>query len=285
MRYEISLQSAKILNMSEEELVNSFKQIFEKQEAELKQRQEDFQKLVESDAFKQERKFLSGFSSDAVNTIRNISFYSTRAKTIYDEFLTIRATDDLIQSAISMFFLIDNGIHNIAKREIRYLLEMTVKYLVVDQECDGKPLSEKTQYLQDNVPNSSIEVVDRLNLPFDSDINKQFKDDVRDVFYKACAFTHPSKLQIDEQIRYYEKGIYLGFETAKMLASVNKTVFRAYDLILTMLFVGFGQSISGDLFIEIYDNNAKWKFHKGKYVRMYSKLFDYKFERQQKQTN
>jgi len=65
-----------------------------------------------------------------------------------------------------------------------------------------------------------------------------------------------------------------------MLADINKLTFRAYDIILTLLFIGFGHSMSGDLFIEIYDTEPKRKFHKGKYLRQYSKLFDYKTERQ-----
>ncbi|HEY0460632.1 MAG TPA: hypothetical protein VGC97_15955 [Pyrinomonadaceae bacterium] len=266
--------------MNNDEL-NPFGEIFKKQADNLQKRQEKFKEVVESQHYKQEQKFLYTFLTDAIETIRTISFYSTRARQIYDEQLTIRASDDLIQSSIGILFLVENGIHNIAKREIRYLLEMIVKYLLVDQECSGN-LADRITYLNDNVPNSSIEVVDRLNLPFDEATNNQFRNDIRDVFYKACAFTHPSRQQIEEQVKNYTKGVYIGFETAKMLDNVNNTVFRAYDLILTMLFIGFGHSMSGDLFIEIYDHNPKWKFHKGKYVKLYSKLFDYKVERQQK---
>lgn len=236
--------------------------------------------VVKSQQYQQELKYLSDFSFDAIQTIRTISIYSTRAKDIYDQFLTIRSSDDLIQSIVGLRELVLNGIHNMTKREIRYMLEMTVKYLVVDQEKMGKQLSEKTQHLANNIPSSSIEVIDRLSTPFETTIDKQFKDEVKDMFYKACAYVHPSKRQIDEQVDNYSKGIHIGFETAKMLTDLNKLLFRAYDIILTMLFIGFGQSMSGDLFIEIYDSETKWKFHKGKYLKEYSKLFDYKIERQ-----
>lgn len=52
-----------------------------------------------------------------------------------------------------------------------------------------------------------------------------------------------------------------------MLADMNKLIFRAYDMILVMLFHGFGDSMSGDLFIQLLDDNKKWKFHKSKYVK------------------
>lgn len=64
-----------------------------------------------------------------------------------------------------------------------------------------------------------------------------------------------------------------------MLADINKLIFRAYDIILMMIFHGYGHSMSGDLFVQLFGDNIKWKFHKGKYVKDYSKNFDYKHER------
>lgn len=235
--------------------------------------------IVDSQQFQQELKYLNDFSHDAIQTITNISFYSTRARHIYDEFLTIRHSDDLIQSIVGLRQLIVNGIHNMGKREIRYLIELTTKHLVVDQEQMGQPILVKTKYLADNIPNSSIEVVERLKTPFNESLDKEFKNEIKDIFYKSCAYVHPSQKQIEEQINNYEKGVTIGFETAKMLADINKLLFRSYDIILTLLFIGFGQSMSGDIFIEIYDTEPKWKFHKGKYIREYNKLFDYKVER------
>ena len=54
--------------------------------------------VFDSQQFKQELKYLSDFSWDAIQTIRTISIYSTRAKDIYDEFLSIRSSDDILQS-------------------------------------------------------------------------------------------------------------------------------------------------------------------------------------------
>jgi len=240
--------------------------------------------VVDTQQFQEELKYLSDFSWDTIQTIRAISLYSTRAKHIYDKFLFIRTLDDLLQSIVGIKDLISNGIHNLVRREIRYLIEMSVKYLVVDQEKMGKNLNVKTQYLTDNIPNSSIDVVDRITTPFSPSFDKEFKDEIKDMFYKACAYVHPSQKQIEEQIDNYSKGVNIGFETSKMLTDINKVTFRAYDIILTLLFIGYGHFMSGDLFIELYDNDHKWKFHKGKYVKRYSELFDYKLERQT-QTN
>ncbi len=42
-----------------------------------------------------------------------------------------------------------------------------------------------------------------------------------------------------------------------MLEPINKLIFRAYDMILTLLFHGFGLSMSGDLFLQLFDDNKK----------------------------
>lgn len=208
---------------------------------------------------------------DFVNTIRTISIYSTRGGDIYTNFLCIRTIDDLIQSAIGIKTMIENGIHNTVRRELRYLIEMTTKYALVDYEKMGENFSTKTEYLRYNIPNSSIEVVEDYSTPFSGDLKNQFRSEIKDFFYKSCAYVHPSKKQIDEQMDNYKRGNTIGFESAKMFTDINKTVFRAYDMILVMVFHSFGLSMSKDLFEQIFDEDSKWKFHKGKYVKEFRK--------------
>ncbi|RPD96207.1 hypothetical protein EGM88_10605 [Aureibaculum marinum] len=227
--------------------------------------------VYSSQQYQQEIKALETISMDFVNTIRTISIYSTRGGDIYTNFLCIRTIDDLIQSAIGIKTMIENGIHNTVRRELRYLIEMTTKYVLVDYEKMGESFSTKTEYLRDNVPNSSIEVVEDYSTPFSGDLKNQFRSEIKDFFYKSCAYVHPSKKQIDEQMNDYKRGNTIGFESAKMFTEINKMVFRAYDMILVMVFHSFGHSMSKDLFEQIFDEDSKWKFHKGKYVKEFRK--------------
>lgn len=223
--------------------------------------------------FKEQLRYVSDFSRDAIQTIRIISLYSTRAPDIYDNMLTIRVSDDLLQSIIALQNLVINGIHNMAKRETRYMIETVVKYLIVDQEEQGQPLAVKTAYLGTSIPNSSIDVVTRMWTPFDPPTDQELKAEISDIFTKACAYVHTSPRQIQEQIGNYEKGQYIGFESGKMLGDMAKLLFRIYDILLTLLFIGFGPSMSKDLFVEVFNEDPKWKFHKGKYVKEYAALF------------
>lgn len=227
--------------------------------------------VYSSQQYQQEIRFLQTVSMDFVHTVRAISFYSTRSENIYSEFLSIRTIDDLIQSSIGIKLMVENGIYNIAKRELRYLIEMITKYVIVDCLKMGESFESKTEYLRDKVPRSSIEIINEYSTPFSDDLKDEFQDEVKDFFYKSCVYVHPSKKQIDEQIKNYEQGCVIGFESAKMFTDMNRVLFRAYDMILVMIFHSFGHSMSKDLFEQLFDENPKWKFHKGKYVKEFRK--------------
>ncbi|MDR6158626.1 hypothetical protein QF023_002142 [Chryseobacterium sp. SLBN-27] len=227
------------------------------------------EKVYDSQQYHQQIKYVSDITKDFVDIIRAISIYSTRGGEIYENFLCIRASDDMIQSAIGIQMLADNGIHNSIRRELRYLIEMITKYVIVDYDKKGKKLAEKLDYLNDEIPNSSIEIVTKYSTPFKEPMATEFRNEIKDFFYKSCAYVHPSKKQLDEQLTNYENGFTIGFESAVMFSNLNKTIFRAYDMILTMCLHSFGYSMSKDLFEQIFNEKAKWKFHKGKFVNLF----------------
>jgi hypothetical protein len=232
------------------------------------QKRQDHRKdVLESVEYKNEVKYLHDFTFDFTDVLRAISIYSTRGGDIYPNFLTIRFIEELLESAVGILSLVSNGSHNMARREMRYLLELAVKYVIIDYELMGKPLSEKLEYLATNIPNSSIEVINRYHPPLEENLNSLFKNEVRDYFYKACAYVHPSKRQLSERLENQKNGATIGFETTKMLKEMNKIIFRGYDMILFMVFHGFGHSMSKDIFEQLLVDNKKWKFHKGKYIK------------------
>ena len=145
------------------------------------------------------------------------------------------------------------------------------KYVVVDYVKMGESFESKTEYLRDHVPRSSIEIINEYSTPFSDDLKDRFQSEVKDFFYKSCAYVHPSKKQIDEQMSNYGRNNTIGFESAKMFTDINKVLFRAYDMILVMTFHSFGHSMSKDLFEQAFDENLSWKFHKGKYIKEFRK--------------
>lgn len=96
-----------------------------------------------------------------------------------------------MQSVIAIKSLVENGIHNTVKRELRYLIEMMTKYVIVDYVKMGKSFNIKTNYLKENIPNSSIEIIDQYTPPLSADKNEEFKAEVKDFFIKRVVmFIH-----------------------------------------------------------------------------------------------
>ena len=63
-----------------------------------------------------------------------------------------------------MSVLIQNGMHNPAAREIRFMIESGVKQLFVDQQKTGEKFEEKLKFLHEEVDRSSISMVSELKL-------------------------------------------------------------------------------------------------------------------------
>ncbi|UOE47415.1 hypothetical protein MTO98_23700 [Mucilaginibacter sp. SMC90] len=228
------------------------------------------EEVFQTEPYRNELKYLKKITFDYIHALQMVAIYSTRAKEIYDEFLTIHVIDELIESAIGVMSLVESGIHNMPKRELRYLIELVTKYVIIDYALMGDSLDNKKQYLLDEIPKSSITVIDRYATPFAAR-QTEFRNEVKDFFYKACAYVHPSKKQLDEQIRNRRNGHTMGYESTAMLSDINKLIFRAYDMILVMIFHGFGPSMSKDVFEQMLDNDKTWKYHKGKYIPTFRK--------------
>jgi hypothetical protein len=239
--------------------------------------------LSASPEYQNEVKFISRVTGDLVRLLQVCNVYSTRAGEYSANSIVARSTEDLAQSVLAAWNLIQDGLINPVKRELRYLIESQIKYLFVDQQTEsGKPLAkldERLDYLQANV-DSSIDVREQLKLHlFHLDDAKQFVDELYDAYRECCAYVHVSRRQIEERLKLAEAGRSLGFETADELRKIGRLMFRIYDMALALYFHGYGASMTGDVFVTVLDDWPEWKFHKGKYVKIVSAYYDYKHER------
>jgi hypothetical protein len=205
---------------------------------------------------------------------------STRSSALRDDSLSLRLTDEYIQSAVSIRALVINGAQDPAKRELRFLLEASVKYLFADQQMPSSSLADKIQFLKEKIPRSSVDIVDKLDLPgLPAAERNALKGEVKDIYAKLSAFVHPSITQIQEDINRYVRGEHLGFESARDVGRFAELAFRVFDIVMVLLFHAVGLGLAGDIFTAALDSMDDWKFHKGKYTQILSRRFDYKVER------
>jgi hypothetical protein len=238
----------------------------------------------QSKEFQDQAKYLRRITRDFLKATQICWFAATRYEPFVDNSLVFRSIDDLNQSVVALQTLIEEGMLTPARREMRYILESSVKNLFVDQKTPTRNFEEKVMFLHEQVPRSSISVVDEVYVPLDNELKTAFIADVKGIYSRACAYVHPSKIQIDERVSLASIDVYIGFERPRDLERVNKELFRLYEATLIFVFSALDRNSLGDIFIQWLDDDQNWRFHKGKYVKAVSSIFDYKMERKERKT-
>lgn len=231
--------------------------------------------------FQAAAKFMCHLVQDFCWAVHAASMYFTRYP---DNGLTLiqASMDDLIQSAIAIYSLGRDGIFNVGRRELRYMIEAAVKAVYIDENvASSTPLIDRIAMASDNaqLPRSSVEVVDRLPFRMLSG-HDRFTAAVKSAFGSLSSYVHTSKPQLEEQLRRVQRGEHIGFESAATLRAFNEVVRQVFDLVLVLVFEGIGPSFTGDMFVGLFDKRPEWRSHKGRFVREVSASFDYKTERQ-----
>jgi hypothetical protein len=188
--------------------------------------------------------------------------------------------DDLLETVVAIPLLVEQGIFNTARRELRYLLESLVKFVYVDQQLPGEtPLQDRVAFLADQVPRSSIDPIDQLSLRLLSDPDA-FRSAVRQAFGALSGYVHPSRTQIEERLRRAARGEFSGFEGPKVVEVFTRLASQTLDLAVVLICEGIGPNFTGDLYVQLFDDYPRWNFHRTKFAAQISAHFDYKLERQ-----
>ncbi|MGZ3724561.1 MAG: hypothetical protein ACXWQQ_02135 [Pseudobdellovibrio sp.] len=252
----------------------------------IKNKRKNFAALCDSESestrFKNAIKYTNTLIlSNYISSVHQISFATTRGKDIYDQFLSIRFLDVYIESSAGILFLVENGLINLAKRELRFLLESVLKHSFVDDQMMKNKFEEKMEKYSEMFPYSNVDFVQNMKHYVEVD-NVAFYSSVKSLYKELCRYVHTSKTQLNEKLEKSNKGHHLGFVSAEEIEKLNKLIFRTLEICLVCHFNACGPSTTGDLFINIYDNEPDWKFHKSGFVKKISDSYNYKAERNNK---
>lgn len=232
--------------------------------------------LRDEEGFRAEEKRLNRLTFSFIDAVRAAAVVCTRDPDSARKLLQF-SMDDFIESALSIYMLGEQGIFNVGRRELRYMLEAGAKAIFVDEQLPGTAsLDERLAYLADNsnVPRSSINVVDQLPLRLLSDPG-EFRRSVHSAFGALSGYTHLSKRMLDERVRRISRGEGMGFEQASTLRVFNALVAQTYDLVLAMILEGIGPMFASDLFMYVFDHEERWPYAKTRYLSHISASFNY----------
>jgi len=197
---------------------------------------------------------------------------------------TLRLLDDLIQCVTAMEHLAREGFMNSCKRELRYLLELSLKSCFIVNEARGiLPFEDQIKKFEKMLNSPNINPVNQLNFALlTPPQSADFKADVKRLYGVLCHYVHASTHQIQERIAQIDNGRSIGYEGTATLNELNALIERTYAAAIVFLFNAVPPFVVGDFLVESDGSINNWYFKQSKYVATIDAYFDYKHERQHK---
>jgi hypothetical protein len=236
-----------------------------------------------SERYKASISRIDRISQDFIETLRLAWFFAQRDPKSSD-MVFWRFTDDLMASGVAIWQMVTDGIDSIARRELRFMLELAIRNVYVD-----RVLASPETPLETRMALIDRKVEGDVNLLKDLPINtywsdpRPFEKEVRNRLYGSLsAYVHPSHDQLQRRLELADRGVFLGFETADEISDFADLLLRVYDVVLVLVFLALGPSSTGDLFTLHADPDPEWSFWQSRFVPEVSTHFDYKVERKAK---
>lgn len=241
----------------------------------------EHKKQLESDEYQNSLRLLQVVTFDFIKGMKSCSIYCSRGAEFRDNSLSLSHIDDYFMSAIMILTMLKEGGINPAKREIRYLIDSSMRYLYVDQQLWRGKLNEKIVYFDRKIDKSNIKYINDTDLHMiaNQELKKSFCSEYTQNYYKACEYVHASTRQIEERFSLYEQGITIGMERADQLQEVTELLSEVYSTLLIFTFHAAGVSTVGDLMLDTLSPQNDWVYNGNKYIAEIDRHFDYKHER------
>ena len=242
---------------------DSFKSRLEAQAEEIARRQAE---VESSDHCKQAQAHFQEIVAEYLATLKVVSIMALRLDPAGDKNVMLRLIDHAMESALAIKSLVENAFHRPARREMRFLLESSVRLLHADGGRPSGTLEEKLELLDSARVTRLSDLVDDIDASIADSVRANLRSDVSDLYSFCCSYAHPSKALGDEFLQNSSKETFAGMDSAKELTRTAKQLFRIFDISLFCHFHALGLHLADDLFKSVYDKKADWPFRSGRYV-------------------
>lgn len=221
------------------------------------------------------RSYLGGLAFVFSNTARDPTFR--------DNHLLLHVAEDLLQSAVSLNTLAMESLGSVAKRELRFLIEASIKLCFVQQQGYNLPITEKLSQFEDVLRSQRISVQRNLDLRLVPEpMRAQFVEEIGRLYGTTSNFVHLTPAQIEERIDLASRGRRLGREIPAEIDEFNGLISRGLAASLVLLFHSVPTHVAGDWLVERDGTTMDWYFTGSRFIAAIDSDYDYKHERQDK---
>jgi hypothetical protein len=218
--------------------------------------------------------YLAAVSFMAQDTARDIRYW--------DNHLLSYLIHDFIQSALAIVTLSTEGMLSVAKREIRFLVEASIKLCLVQQKDYASTIAEKLQRFDKELASQRISIKQNLQLALLPEaLREAFGDEAGRVYGLTSNYVHLTPSQIEERIAAVDAGRIGGKESAQDFEALASLAERGLAVSLTLLLHSVPGYVAGDWLVEADGSTTAWVFTGSRFIAGIDSYFDYKHERQE----
>jgi hypothetical protein len=237
---------------------------------------------------------LQGLTKSFLFGLKAIAMNSSREPGYYENHLLSFLFQDLLESSIALSLLVHEGILNCARRELRFILEASVKLCLVQQDAvpdssmrpaERRPpvsVSEKIDAFKKelNSPSISTRNLVHIYLLGDEKTTSEFQQEVGRLYGELSGYTHLSARQVQERMISVQAGRFAGFEAAEDVGRFYCLAERVLACSMVFIMHSVYDWVVGDLLVESDGSSLDWKLAESRFIARIDEYFDYKYERQ-----
>jgi hypothetical protein len=218
------------------------------------------------------RSYLAGVGFIVNDTARDPSFQNNH--------LLSYLVQDFLQSAISIVSLSMEGLISVAKRELRFIVESSIKICLVQQGDYHSSINNKLERFDKELSSQRISITKNLNLSMlPEELWELFGEETGRVYGLTSNYVYLTPIQIQERILAVDAGRTAGKESAADIEELNLLVSRGLAVSLTLLFHSVPSYVAGDWLVESDGSSSRWYFGASRFLAGIDSHFDYKHER------
>jgi hypothetical protein len=218
------------------------------------------------------RSYLAGISFIVHDAGREEEFKTTH--------LLSYLAQDYIESAVSISILTMEGVHNVAKRELRFLIEASIKICLIQQKSFESLIEEKLKEFDAELSSQRISIKQNLLLSLlPENLRDGFCEEVGRVYGLTSNYVHLTPKQIEERIASVDAGRTAAQENAADVKALNELLSRGLACSLVLLFHSVPSWVAGDWLVDKDGSTTNWYFSRSRFVAGIDSHFDYKAER------
>ncbi|MGQ0582215.1 MAG: hypothetical protein ACT4O6_09790 [Reyranella sp.] len=204
-----------------------------------------------------------------------------RDPTYFTNHLLSYLAQDFIQSAVSIISLSMEGLLSVAKRELRFVIETSIKLCFVQQKAaSGSTVAEKLDRFDGELSSQRISIKNNIDLHLlAAPVQADFNDEVGRLYGLTSGYVHLSPSQIRERIAAVDAGRAAGQDVAADVIQLNELTARTLAVSLALIFHSVPEWVAGDWLVESDGTTVLSYFTRSRFIAAMDSFFDYKAER------